>query len=246
MSFASPSLTFPRFSKLLDMEEYRYNILLGMTVSVGGLTESLVKHSYMALSNHLQLDQQRQAERVRNLCETVIQIFNRNHKQDRVTVPLLKMNAQLLGSGVFEEYADDEKFEFPMQLLDCIKAEISKSGDPQKLLVSSEVLCGLLMFDGPIREKCLFQLAIFLCHRFPIVRKTTANSLFESMMTNDIVEEEKSEQVMSLLTDTEWSDDVAKLRPVRNEICGLLGINTPTIIKKKPKEDGDGSSAATA
>lgn len=31
------------------------------------------------------------------------------------------------------------RFEFPMQLLDCIKAEISKSGDPQKLLVSSEV-----------------------------------------------------------------------------------------------------------
>lgn len=24
---------------------------------------------------------------------------------------------------------------------------------------------------------------------------------------------------------------MAKLRPVRNEICGLLGINTPTIIK---------------
>ena len=45
MSFASPSLTFPRFSKLLDKEEYRYNILLGMTVSVGGLTESLVSIS---------------------------------------------------------------------------------------------------------------------------------------------------------------------------------------------------------
>lgn len=28
---------------------------------------------------------------------------------DRVTVPLLKMTAQLLASGVYEEFADDEQ-----------------------------------------------------------------------------------------------------------------------------------------
>lgn len=43
INFAACGDTFPRFSALLDVEEYRYNILLGFTVSVGGLTESLVR-----------------------------------------------------------------------------------------------------------------------------------------------------------------------------------------------------------
>ena len=53
INFASPSATFPRFSQLLDVEEYRYNILLGFTVSVGGLTESLVSVVLLKLQNKL-------------------------------------------------------------------------------------------------------------------------------------------------------------------------------------------------
>lgn len=34
--------TFPCFAKLLGCESYTYYILLGFTVSVGGLTESVV------------------------------------------------------------------------------------------------------------------------------------------------------------------------------------------------------------
>ena len=42
INFAAPATTFPKFSQLLDVDEYSYSILLGFTVSVGGLTESLV------------------------------------------------------------------------------------------------------------------------------------------------------------------------------------------------------------
>ena len=42
LNFASPSETYPLFSQLLGLEEYRYHVLLGFSVSVGGLTESLV------------------------------------------------------------------------------------------------------------------------------------------------------------------------------------------------------------
>lgn len=37
-----PSSTFHRFARLLATRTYTYSVLLGMTVSVGGLTESLV------------------------------------------------------------------------------------------------------------------------------------------------------------------------------------------------------------
>jgi hypothetical protein len=42
INWAAPSDTFPRFAKLLGCDSYTYNVLLGFTVSVGGITESLV------------------------------------------------------------------------------------------------------------------------------------------------------------------------------------------------------------
>lgn len=43
INWAAPGDTFPRFTQLLQCEGYRYSVLLGLTVSVGGLTESLVR-----------------------------------------------------------------------------------------------------------------------------------------------------------------------------------------------------------
>lgn len=42
INWSAPSDTFPRFTKLLHFRIYLYSVLLGLTVSVGGLTESLV------------------------------------------------------------------------------------------------------------------------------------------------------------------------------------------------------------
>ena len=41
-NWGSPGTTFPRFTQLLSLPVYAYSVLLGLTVSVGGLTESLV------------------------------------------------------------------------------------------------------------------------------------------------------------------------------------------------------------
>jgi len=46
LNWALPSDTFPRFAELLSVPTYTRSVLLGMTVSVGGLTESLVSTSH--------------------------------------------------------------------------------------------------------------------------------------------------------------------------------------------------------
>jgi len=43
LSWASSADTFPKFARLLSLPTYTYHILLGLTVSAGGLTESLVR-----------------------------------------------------------------------------------------------------------------------------------------------------------------------------------------------------------
>ena len=44
MNWRAPGDCFPRLTKLLALPSYRRSVLLGLTVSVGGLTESLVGH----------------------------------------------------------------------------------------------------------------------------------------------------------------------------------------------------------
>lgn len=46
VNFAVPSECFPYVTSLLRLEKYLYPVLLGLTVSVGGLTESLVRTLY--------------------------------------------------------------------------------------------------------------------------------------------------------------------------------------------------------
>lgn len=44
LNWNSESITFPKFVQLLPFSEYTYNLLLGLIVSIGGLTETLVCH----------------------------------------------------------------------------------------------------------------------------------------------------------------------------------------------------------
>ena len=40
------------------------------------------------------------------------------------------------------------------------------------------------------------------------------------------------EEVMELLSDTQWDDSVDTLRPIRNKICELAGVPAPTITQE--------------
>ena len=168
---------------------------------------------------------------------------------------------QLISAGCFERVADTKiGDEFAVNLIDLVKKEVALSKNPQKLMAAAELLCGILQFScddedaaaaagGGARTKAFTQLAIFLCHRYPRVRKATAEKLYEALMTYDDIfgeeeeeeqmeeEEEstsKSERAMALLSETEWdSKDVNDVKPIRNQLCDLLGIKAPVSVPKK-------------
>lgn len=43
LNWNAPSQAYPRITQLLRLPQYQYHTLLGLTVSVGGLTESTVR-----------------------------------------------------------------------------------------------------------------------------------------------------------------------------------------------------------
>lgn len=227
------SETFPVFTKLIHFDEYLERVLVGLVVSVGGLTERLVKHSSASLFKELETMDKSALDR---FAQATLNVLRDNHKVDRVTIPALKFLDQLFSTSHFESILEDETHKFSFELLTLVKNEISKSGDPQKLMLSCDVICALLQSHDELTvKKSLVQLAIFLCHKFPRIRKVTANKLFEALLTfadRTIVPEENLDEVNTLLSDTDWDQSIENIRPIRNQLCDLMGVPAPAIIKK--------------
>ncbi|XP_050391441.1 tubulin-specific chaperone D [Patella vulgata] len=228
INWAAPSVTFPLFIKLLEVPVYTYRVLVGTCVSVGGLTESLVQNSSQALFHYINSIEKDQSK-LKHFCDTLLQIYSDYLKVNRVSIPLLKMTDQLLSRASLDKYLYSEGCTMSVSLCECVKREIQRSADPQKLMASADVFCGLLPFQEA-RKKVLFQLMVFLCHRYPRVRKTTANKLYEALlMYDDVISDEIIEEVQTTLCDTDWDLPVDQLRPIRNNLCDLMGVNIPVI-----------------
>ncbi len=229
----SENETFPIFTQLLFLDAYRERVVLGLFASVGGMTERLVKASTAATFAQLEKMTREQLDRV---CSSILNVFRENQKVDRVTTPLFKFLDQLLTSGHLDDVLEDTESSFSVDLLALVKAEVNKLGEPNKLMLSCDVLCALLAAaDKTCVKKCLVQLSIFLCHRFPRMRKVTAGKLFEALLTysdKEIVPEGNLDEINSILSDTNWDGQIEELRPVRNKLCDLMGVPAPTVVKK--------------
>ncbi|XP_076451234.1 tubulin-specific chaperone D-like [Babylonia areolata] len=234
-NWALPMYTFACFAKLLGEPTYTHCVLLGMTVSVGGLTESLVKHSSHHLLDHLK-ELKEDGVALKAFTESLLSIFQEYQKNDRVSIPLLKMLDLLLGRQCFDGLPGEFMESFPVQLMDLVKQEVARSGDPNKIMAAADVFCGMLQFPTAVCQKALSQLSMFLCHKYPRVRKATANKLYEAVLTYDeVAAPESFDEILTLLSETKWDEDVEQLRPVRNNLCDLFGISRP-VVKKKAAE----------
>ena len=158
------SETFPRFVKLLRLKEFSERMILGLIVSIGGLTERLVRNSSHSLFTELR--DMAEAE-VEAFSFQLLAVFRSHQKEERITLPLFKFLDQLLTSGCLEAVLGEATSQFPAQLFSLCKAEIARCGDPNKLMWSGDVFCQLLQAaDRATVQRCLTQLSIFLCHRY--------------------------------------------------------------------------------
>lgn len=73
-----------------------------------------------------------------------------------------------------------------------------------------------------------------MCHKFANVRQRLADELNVALMTySDLIfddgpdGEQKYEMAIELLSETDWKRPVSELRPIRNNLCSLLGVSVP-------------------
>ena len=107
--------TFPLLIQVLRLEVYRRAALTGLVVSVGGLTESLVRHSSASFLDFVfELEEGELAA----LSTDLVAILESHPKNDRVVVPLMKTLDLLMSNGCLESVLVDEKSEVAPMLLD--------------------------------------------------------------------------------------------------------------------------------
>ncbi|XP_065051758.1 tubulin-specific chaperone D-like [Rhopilema esculentum] len=238
LNWTVPSVAFSNIIKLLPLPAYRHSVLLGITVSVGGLTESLVRHSSESLLQYIGSIQSSN-KKMNEFTSEILTILEENKKNDRVVLPMLRMVDLLISNGCFDMLTEESASEFSEKLATLLKCEVAGSGDTKKLMSSIKVFCGLLQFSGEGRSRSLSQLMLFLCQKYPLVRKETAETLYTTLITfEEVVDEENLEEVLTKLSDTEWDDNVEELRERRNAICNLLGVPVPKLKKKANKNKG--------
>uniref|UniRef100_A0A1A7XMF4 Tubulin-specific chaperone D n=1 Tax=Iconisemion striatum TaxID=60296 RepID=A0A1A7XMF4_9TELE len=231
LNWNAPSQAFKYVALLLALPEYQYHTLLGLSVSVGGITESTGHFSSQSLSDFLKGIQNDEVA-LEQFGETLLRIFRDNLHDVRVSVPLLKTISQLLANSCFEIFATQEDHHFGVDLLNLCK-ECRKSKDVTKLRACIDVFCGLIQFQGQVRRKVWSQLLLLLCHSFPVIRKTTSSEMYEMLLTyDDVICPEVLDDVMSLLSDTNWESDLATVRAHRNQLCDWLGVPRPQPVAK--------------
>uniref|UniRef100_A0A8C9YH29 Tubulin-specific chaperone D n=1 Tax=Sander lucioperca TaxID=283035 RepID=A0A8C9YH29_SANLU len=231
LNWNAPSQAFQYITQLLGLPQYQYHTLLGLTVSVGGITESTVHFSSQSLFDYLRGIQDNHAA-LTQFGDALLSIFRDNLRNDRVSIPFLKMLDQILANSCFEIFTTQDNHQFCVDLLALCK-ECKKTKDISKLRACVTVFCGLIQFQGEVRKKVLSQLLMLLCHSYPVIRKTTASQMYEMLLTyDDVINPEMLDDVMTLLSDTNWLSDLATVRTHRNQLCDWLGVPRPQVVTK--------------
>uniref|UniRef100_A0A8C3XB98 Tubulin-specific chaperone D n=1 Tax=Cyanoderma ruficeps TaxID=181631 RepID=A0A8C3XB98_9PASS len=116
LNWNAASEAFPRITQLLGLPAYQYHVLLGLSVSVGGLTETTLRYSAQSLFDYMKKIQT-DPSALEGFCETLLKVFEDNLRNDR--------------------------HPFPVKLFTLCKEEIKRSKDIRKLRSSIGVVFNL-------------------------------------------------------------------------------------------------------
>lgn len=267
-NWGQPNFVFPYLTAVLRSQTYFHAIISGFVVSVGGLTEAIVKQSSNAMMAWCQQCKRDGNVRMLHLLGTsILRVFDEFKKNDRVIVPLIKTIQLLFKRGVFEPIFESSTFQ--IDLFARIKAEMVKCGDTKKIRGCVDVICFLVNANDPLRTNSLRALVTLLGHPFPQIRRYAAEQLYLLLIADAhavgpaldasapaepsaatglldarcgfVASQNDINVLSSKLTETAWELDVTTGRQARAEVAALMGLDLA--LKSKT---ADASKAAVA
>lgn len=125
---------------MLDFPKYSRHLILGLTASMGQLTESLVKYSSNSFFAYIRTHK----SNIPRIGKEIVEVFESNLLNERVTCPLLNFLDVVLSSGSLQPLLDDEKSVFADEIFRLLNLEIKGHKKLYKLVSSINVYCHLI------------------------------------------------------------------------------------------------------
>uniref|UniRef100_A0A0K2V1L8 Tubulin-specific chaperone D n=1 Tax=Lepeophtheirus salmonis TaxID=72036 RepID=A0A0K2V1L8_LEPSM len=222
-SWSSESETFPLFVQLIKYEKYRSQLILGLIVSIGGVSFGLVKHASSSLFSEL-------AEADNGFLDSflinVVDILNTNSGNERIVNPYFGFIKHLVEAGNFEDALKNRSID----IFSVMNKEITNSKDPKKILSFIDAICSLFQIEDSECQTLIYKKLVgYLFHRYPRIRKMTSCKLYETLTITDveIISENDLNKIMSILNDNNWdSTEIKELRPLKTILLSFLDQNS--------------------
>lgn len=260
VSWSNPSTVFPRLIQFLKPDAvsnrsneaysaYFYSTLSGLVVSVGGLSESVVKGSSEAIL-HWCRDRASSNDynALSSLASALLDLLSANEKLDRVVVPTLRTVDLLLRNDYFKflfEVGPDGMFpNFGTGLSDCILRQL-RGSEISKLYVCVDMLALISASGGPSRKPSFYALVGLLGHKFPKMRKYAAEQLYVHLVSDPCAfcdqassevssnvfylahSRESFEKAQEIILGTVWDAAPTIVRPPFNLLRDILNVPVP-------------------
>jgi len=243
------SETFPKMVKVMELSEYHNAIVSGLILSVGGLTEAVVKSSSKSLLEWTRnKKKQNDVKTLSKLSDVLLSLFLLYPGEDRVILPLMKTIELLLENEIFDflcatstesatstSLSSTTELAFGEDLLMKVKKELYRSTNVVKLFTSLNIALTLLRFISlkPLAFELVLEL---LGHRYPRVRKHSAEQFHTKLFIDEtLVNAEVYDLVLDILRCTVWDADVTSARQERDSIASAVGVRMTEIVSAPKK-----------
>ncbi|CAJ1977590.1 unnamed protein product [Sphenostylis stenocarpa] len=215
--WAVPSYSYPRFIQLLQFGCYSRDVLSGLVISIGGLQDSLKRVSLLALLEYLE----------------GVESEDPNTRTSRTI--------EILFSKKIFFNMEAHTPTFCVAVLDCLSIELKGSKDFSKLYAGIGILGYIASAQEPINMKAFSQLLDFLGHRYPKIRKASAEQLYLVLLENgNLVAEDKINKALEIISESCWDGDVDLAKYQRLKLYEIVGLEV------RPLNNTDGTSRKTS
>lgn len=249
LQWGVPAISYPRFVQLLQFDCYSRPVLSGLVTSTGGLQDSLRKASLSALLEFLQAvgTEDLNAKRSREfmLSNDILWIFQEYKRCDRVIVPTLKTIEILFSKKIFLNMEVHTPI-FCAGVLASLSIELKGSKDFSKLHAGIAILGYIASDLVPINSQAFSHLLTFLGHRYPKIRKDSAEQVYLVLLQNgNLVSEDSMEKAIEIISETCWEGDIEVAKQQRLELYNLAGLETGLLHKTNDVESNKGGGKKT-
>jgi tubulin-specific chaperone D len=228
IDWAVPTQSFHFLVYLLDVNEFRTEVLEGLIVAMGGITEHVAQAALSAWKKY-STKHSGIFESALSLANSLMDICKKRKGVNRVVIPLFRCSETLISSSLLSKVNPPEH-SFANDLIDFVRKEMIVTKSVMKLLEGVNTFCVLMSFGGDVQKDAIIQLLLLLNHQYPKVRRTASEQLYTMMLTLEegLVDDDVLDDVLVVLSETRWDGDNAEeIVAQQIQIFSLMKIEKP-------------------